>query len=112
MAFEMLARFNLAGGLVTAVVSIVLATINYSFMAPISGYDRRQCHYTCSSYTIQRPNFRIFYPSVVGHWDVIRFGAYSPSSVAVINVFYKIRATINPRTHIFTLPQSDFIAAH
>ena len=37
MSFGVLARCNLAGNFVTAVASIALAALDYSFMAPIIG---------------------------------------------------------------------------
>ena len=43
MSFGTLARCNLAGSFITAVASIALAVLGYSFMAPILGTTRGQC---------------------------------------------------------------------
>jgi O-antigen/teichoic acid export membrane protein len=88
MAFAKLARCNLAGGFATTAVSIALAVLNYSFMAPIWGTIAGNA-VTLALLVASRPNLRIFRPSLEGHGDVIRFGAYS-SSVAVINVLYNL----------------------
>ena len=86
MSFGVLARCNLAGNFVTAVVSIALATLGYSFMAPIMGTLAGNAAVVVLLIASRR-NLRIFYPSLAGYQDVIHFGAYS-SGVTVINVFY------------------------
>jgi O-antigen/teichoic acid export membrane protein len=86
MAFGTLAHCNLAGNFITAVISIALAALNYSFMAPIWGTIAGNAA-VLALLVASRRDLRIFYPSFAGYRDVIHFGAYS-SSVAVINVFY------------------------
>ena len=86
MSFGVLARCNLGGNLVTAVASVTLAALGYSFMAPILGAIAGKA-VSLTLLIASRRDFRIFYPLFDGYRDVIRFGAYS-SSVVVINVFY------------------------
>jgi O-antigen/teichoic acid export membrane protein len=86
MAFGPLARCNLAGNFIAAVISIVLAALGYSFMAPIWGTIAGNA-VVVSLLMAARPDLRIFRPSFAGYRDVVYFGAYS-SSVALINVFY------------------------
>jgi O-antigen/teichoic acid export membrane protein len=86
MAFGTLARCNLAGSFITAVMSITLAALNYSFMAPILGTLAGNAGVLVLLLASRR-DLRIFCPSFAGYRDVIHFGAYS-SSVAVINVLY------------------------
>jgi O-antigen/teichoic acid export membrane protein len=86
MSFGTLARCNLVGNFVTAVASIALAALDYSFMAPILGTIAGNAAVVVLLVASRR-ELRIFYPSFVGYRDVIHFGTYS-SSVVVINVFY------------------------
>ena len=86
MSFGTLARCNLGGNFVTAVASITLAALDYSFMAPILGTVAGNAALVVLL-TASRRDLRIFYPSFVGYRDVMHFGAYS-SSVVVINVLY------------------------
>jgi O-antigen/teichoic acid export membrane protein len=86
LAFGTLARCNLAGSFITAVISILLAALNYSFMAPIWGIIAGNA-VVLALLVASRRDLGIFRPSLAGYRDVIHFGAYS-SSVAVINVFY------------------------
>jgi O-antigen/teichoic acid export membrane protein len=88
MAFATLARCNLLGALVNALVSITLAALNYSFMAPILGALAGNVA-VVALLVVYRRDLRIFRPRFAGYRDVIHFGAYS-SSVAVINVFYNL----------------------
>jgi O-antigen/teichoic acid export membrane protein len=88
MAFGTLARCNLAGNFIAAVISIALAALNYSFMAPILGTMAGNAA-VLALLVASRHDLRIFRPSFAGYQDVIHFGAYS-SSVAVINVFYNL----------------------
>ena len=88
MAFEKLASCNIAGSFVTAAVSIALALLNYSFMAPILGTVAGNA-VALALLMLSHPNLRIFRPSFTGYREVLHFGAYS-SSVAVINVFYNL----------------------
>jgi O-antigen/teichoic acid export membrane protein len=86
MAFGTLARCNLAGSFITALISIVLAILDYSFMAPIWGTIAGNAIVTALLIGSRR-DLRIFRPLFAGYRDVIHFGAYS-SSIAVINTFY------------------------
>ena len=88
MAFGTLARCNLAGTFIAAAISIALAALNYSFMAPIWGTIGGNAA-ALALLVASRNDLRIFRPSFVGYRDVVHFGAYS-SSVAVINVFYNL----------------------
>ena len=86
MAFGTLARCNLVGALVNALVSIALAVLNYSFLAPLFGLFAGNATVTILLIA-SRGDLRIFCPKLKGYQDVLNFGAYS-SCVAVINVFY------------------------
>jgi O-antigen/teichoic acid export membrane protein len=86
MAFGPLARCNLVGNFITALVSIVLAALHYSFMAPIWGTIAGNA-VVLALLLVSRPDLRVFLPSLAGYRDVVHFGAYS-SSVALLNVFY------------------------
>ena len=86
MSFGALARCNLGGNFVTAVASITLAELDYSFMAPILGTIAGNAALVVLLIASRR-DLRIFYPSFAGYRDVMHFGAYS-SSVVVINVLY------------------------
>ena len=86
MAFGTLAYCALAGNLVTAVISIVLAALGYSFLAPLWGSVAGNAT-TVVLLVASRPNLRIFWPSIAGYRDVIGFGAYS-GILASINVLY------------------------
>ena len=88
MAFGTLACCNVAGGFITAVVSIALAALNYSFMAPIWGTIVGNVVVVVLLIASRR-DLRIFRPSFAGYRDVIGFGAYS-SGTAIINVFYNL----------------------
>ena len=88
MAFGVLARCSLIGTFVTAVLSVVLAFLGYSFMAPILGTLVGNA--VVVALLIARwGDLRIFLPSIGGYRDVIGFGAYSTSTV-IINVFYNM----------------------
>ena len=86
MAFGTLAHCALAGNFVTAVISIVLAALGYSFLAPLWGSVVGNAA-TVALLLACRPNLRIFWPSIAGYRDVIGFGAYS-SILVLINVVY------------------------
>ena len=88
MAFGALARCNLAGNFITAVLSIALAALNYSFMAPILGTLAGNAA-VLALLIASRRDLRIFLPSFRGYRNVIGFGAYSSSTV-LINVFYNL----------------------
>ena len=86
MAFGTLARCGLAGNFITAVTSIVLAALGYSFLAPLWGSVVGNAA-TLALLLACRPNLRIFRPSIAGYRDVIGFGAYS-SILVLINVVH------------------------
>jgi O-antigen/teichoic acid export membrane protein len=86
MAFGTIARCNLAGKFITAAVSIILATLGYSFLAPLWGSVVGNAAVVVL-YLASRPNLRIFRPSFAGYRDVMGFGAYS-SGLVLINLFY------------------------
>lgn len=86
MEFGALAICNLAANFMTAVVSIVLAMMNYSFMAPVWGAVVGNA-ILAIFLILWRKEFGLFRPSLVGYRDVFAFGFYS-SGVAIINVFY------------------------
>ena len=72
MSFGALARCNLAGNFVTAVASIALAALDYSFMAPILGTIAGNAAVVVLLIASRR-DLRIFYPSFAGYRDVIAF---------------------------------------
>jgi O-antigen/teichoic acid export membrane protein len=88
MAFGTLAWCNLAGAFVAAVVSIALATLNYSFMAPIWGTIIGNTAVLVLLIT-PRQDAKIFRPSLYGYADIFHFGAYSSGTV-IINVLYNL----------------------
>jgi O-antigen/teichoic acid export membrane protein len=88
MAFRPLARCNLAGNFLTAVISVVLAALGYSFMAPIWGSVLGSVA-TTAFLLASRPDLSIFRPSLRGYREVVDFGAYS-SGVLIMNVFYNL----------------------
>src|SRR3954466_1238564 len=69
MAFEKLTSCNIAGSFITAGVSIALALLDYSFMAPILGAISGNVT-TLALLIASRPNLRIFRPSFAGYRDV------------------------------------------
>ncbi len=88
MNFSTLATCGLAGSAVGTAISIILATLNYSYMAPIWGALAGNAVTTVLLIVAWR-DLRIFRPSLSGYSDVIGFGLYS-SGVSVINVFYNL----------------------
>ena len=88
MQFGALAICNLAGGFSTASISILLAALNFSFMAPIWGTVAGNA-VVAVLLIASRGHLRIFLPSFKGYRDVLSFGFYS-SGVVVINVFYNL----------------------
>jgi O-antigen/teichoic acid export membrane protein len=88
MAFGALTRCNLVGTFITAAISIALAAMNYSFMAPILGSIAGNAAVVVLLIA-SRPDLRIFRPSFAGYRDVLHFGAYS-GGVVVINIFYNL----------------------
>lgn len=88
MRFGIIARCNLAGNFVTAVASVVLAALGYSFMAPIWGLLVGNAVVLALLIASQR-NLRIFLPSLHGYRDVLGFGAYSSGTI-LINILYSL----------------------
>ncbi|ABE63785.1 polysaccharide biosynthesis protein [Nitrobacter hamburgensis X14] len=86
MEFGALAVCNLTANFITAVVSIVLAMMSYSYMAPIWGTVVGNV-ILAVFLILWRREFGLFRPSLAGYRDVFAFGFYS-SGVAIINVFY------------------------
>lgn len=86
MRFDVIAASNLWCNSTTVVVSIALAIMGYSYLAPIGGMiagSTVQAVYLLAT----RRDLRIFRPSVAGYGDIVKFGLYS-SGVVLINVFY------------------------
>ena len=88
MEFGTLTICNLAGSVVTAVVSIALAAMNFSFIAPIWGTVAGNS-VIAALLIANRRNLRIFRPSFIGCRAVINFGLFS-SGISVINTFYNL----------------------
>jgi O-antigen/teichoic acid export membrane protein len=101
--FSTLTASNLAGNFVMAAASIVLAVLDYSFMAPIWGALAGNM-VTAAVLLASRKDAGLFRPSLAGYPDVLRFGAYS-SGVVIINVFY------NFAPQFFLARVLDFAAA-
>lgn len=87
MAFDALARCNLAANFSNSLSSIVFALFGYSFMAPILGMIVGSVVLNVLLLGYHR-DLRIFKPSLRDYREVVSFGAYS-SSVVLINVFYQ-----------------------
>lgn len=88
MNFRILAICSICGGAVTATISIVMAMLGYSYMAPIWGLLAGNAAMALLL-VFARREIRIFLPALGNCADVIRFGLYS-SGVSVINVFYNL----------------------
>jgi O-antigen/teichoic acid export membrane protein len=88
LEFGALARCNLAGAIVNAIVSIALAVLDYSYLAPIFGTAVGNAA-VLALLVSSRCDLTIFRPSISGYSDVIGFGAYS-GGTAIINVFYNL----------------------
>ena len=88
MEFGKLAICNLAAGVVGATASIVLAMLNFGFMAPVWGGVAGNMVLTMMLLRWHR-DFGAFRPSVAQFRDVVGFGLYS-SGVSVINVLYNL----------------------
>jgi O-antigen/teichoic acid export membrane protein len=88
MAFGKLALCNLIANFVGAAVSILLAVLSFSFMAPIWGGVAINLVLTILLLATSH-NIRIFKPSLSNCSDVLKFGMYS-GGVGLINVFYNL----------------------
>lgn len=92
MDFGKLAICNLIAGSTGTLVSIILAILHFSYMAPIWGGLATNLTLTLIFMAWYR-NFGSFRPSLSEYRDVIRFGLYS-SGISVINVFYSLAPQI------------------
>ncbi len=102
MQFGTIAASNLASNFTMVLVSIGLAMMGYSYLAPIWGMIAGSAVQT--AYLIgTRGDLRIFRPSLEGYPDIVRFGLYS-SGVVLINVFY------NSAPQLFLARMLDFAA--
>jgi O-antigen/teichoic acid export membrane protein len=88
LQFGALARCNLTGSIITAIVSIALAALDYSFLAPIVGTLVGNGA-VLALLVISRCELTMFRPSLSGYRDVLGFGAYS-GGTAILNVFYNL----------------------
>jgi O-antigen/teichoic acid export membrane protein len=102
MQFGAIAASNLACNFTMVAVSIGLAMMGYSYLAPIWGMIAGSA--VQAGYLIRtRHDLRIFRPSLVGYPEIVRFGLYS-SGVVLINVFY------NSAPQLFLARMLDFAA--
>lgn len=92
MAFGKLAICTLAANFAGVSVSILLALLHFSFMAPIWGGVVTNLVLTVLLVTASQ-NLRIFRPSFLGYKDVLEFGMFS-GGVSLINVFYNLAPQI------------------
>lgn len=88
LEFGTLALSNLASIVATSIVSIVLALLNFSYMAPVWGGLAGSVVQTGILVAAYR-DMTSFRPSLAEGRDVVRFGIYS-SGISVINVFYNL----------------------
>lgn len=102
MKFGVLAICNFAGNVAMVGVSIALAMMKYSYLAPIWGLLAGSTVQT-ACLIAARGDLRIFNPSLSGYAGIVRFGIYS-SGVALINVFY------NSAPQVFLARMLDFAA--
>jgi O-antigen/teichoic acid export membrane protein len=103
MQFGKLAICGLAANFVSIAVSIALAILHYSFMAPIWGTVAQNIILAVLLIAVCK-NRQVFRPSLAQYPDVIRFGLYS-GGVSIINMFY------NLAPQIFLARILDFAAA-
>jgi O-antigen/teichoic acid export membrane protein len=92
MEFGKLAVCNLAANFASTAVSIALAVLHYSFMAPIWGTVAGNIILTLLLIALCK-NMQIFRPSLSEYSDVIRFGLYS-GGISIVNVFYNLAPQI------------------
>lgn len=88
LEFGTLALSNLAGIIAASAVSIVLALLNFSYMAPVWGAFAGSVVQTAILVAAYR-DMTSFRPSFAECRDVIGFGVYS-SGISIINVFYNL----------------------
>jgi O-antigen/teichoic acid export membrane protein len=92
MEFGSLAICSLAANVVSVAMSIILAVMHYSFMAPIWGTVAGNIVLTFLLIGFFR-NRRVLRFSLSEYPDVMRFGLYS-GGVSIINVFYNLAPQI------------------
>jgi O-antigen/teichoic acid export membrane protein len=92
MEFGKLAICTLAANSASIAVSITLAVLHYSYMAPIWGAVAGNVIITVLLVALCK-NRRVFRPSLSEYPDVISFGLYS-AGVSIINVFYNLAPQI------------------
>lgn len=88
MQFGTLAICNLASNTTMALVSIGLAAMNLSYMAPIWGGVAGSMVLTAMLLSSYR-DFSVLRPSLSEYRDVLEFGLFS-SGVSAINIFYNL----------------------
>lgn len=88
MEFGRLAVCNLAANFIAVVVSIALAVMGYSYLAPIWGLVAGNIALSVFL-MVSWGDLTIFRPSLSGYSNVMSFGLYS-SGVSVINAFYNL----------------------
>jgi O-antigen/teichoic acid export membrane protein len=102
MQFGVIAASNLCCNCTMVVVSIALAIMGYSYLAPIWGMIAGSV--VQAAYLVaMRQDLRIFRPSLAGYVEIAKFGLYS-SGVVLINVFY------NTAPQLFLARMLDFAA--
>jgi O-antigen/teichoic acid export membrane protein len=92
MEFGKLAICSLTSNAVSIAISIALAVLHYSYMAPIWGAVAGNVILTALLIAFCK-NRRVFRPSLSEYPDVISFGLYS-GGVSIINVFYNLAPQI------------------
>ncbi|HET9129825.1 MAG TPA: oligosaccharide flippase family protein, partial [Terriglobia bacterium] len=88
MTFNKLAVCNLASNFAGVIASILLAILNFSFMAPIWGALVGNLTLVVLLIFFSE-NIGFFRPLLSGYPDVLRFGLYS-GGISLINVFYNL----------------------
>jgi O-antigen/teichoic acid export membrane protein len=88
MDFGKLAVCNLVANSMGAVVSVALAILDFSYMAPIWGTVASNVSLTIMLLAWHR-DFGTFRPSLLECRDVVGFGLYS-GGISIINVFYNL----------------------
>lgn len=88
MLFGTLALCNLASNMAVALVSIGLAILKFSYMAPIWGSVAGSVVLT-TMLLISYRDFSVLRPSLFEYRDVLKFGLFS-SGVGAINIFYNL----------------------
>jgi O-antigen/teichoic acid export membrane protein len=92
MQFGKVAICNLLANFGSIAVSILLAVLHYSFMAPIWGTVAGNLVLAALLIASHR-DLRVFRPSLREYPDVMRFGLYS-GAVSIINAFYNLAPQI------------------